>query len=257
MQTISLTEHPKNITVFEAAHMDEAVLKADDALKNDGIQGVVWFEKPAPMTPEKEVLLKTAYIAAMRTVRNDVSTEAQRLRAVLLENDQREGKTGKLSFSPYEGEQNAAEHLDASRLKTITALSAHFPHTRLTVKYEKRVPFYPHYDRSGTIEPTKIDKTKLFGGRCIRILTTREGEGTLAYDLEGRVLKKGFKWQGFGKVDLPTPWQLAAGSFMFLPGCDWGRDKALLHSSPSHNEDESVAPTQPTRILDVYDCSFS
>lgn len=54
MRTITLTDHPSNIAVFEATGMYEAVHKADKAFRQDGIQGAIWASKPVPLIREQE-----------------------------------------------------------------------------------------------------------------------------------------------------------------------------------------------------------
>lgn len=258
MRIVSLNNHPDNIVVFKAATMSEAIITADEALRQNGIQGVVWEKSAVPIDTEFEGLLRKAYKLAVVGKDNTKSAIIDTSIGIgnaqtTIKLEQEDKLKPKFGFIQREGVENkkhdASLYLEAVRTDNMKAFANRFPSVQLCIRHEKRSLFNPHYD-GGKDDLDPIDENKIFGGRSIRILSGRHQKGTLIYDLKGETLKRKFSLSGEGKLILPDAWEVGKGNYLFFGGNSWGKDKALLHSSPEFtaNNDEDA------RVLDVYDC---
>lgn len=259
MRIITPNNHPENVAVFFANSMEQAICAADRAMQREGIQAALWFSKPADLDLTQEVLLQQAFLrtskqppGAATTIDANRDPKSLQITVHVRKSDKQ------LSFGHRRKKErqlprrfDASKHLDQTRMENIWALSRIFPQVQLGVRHELRGYFNPHFDSSkSNVSPPQAGLP--FLGRRVRILNSRKGSGTLVYDLQGKIITKRFgKLPDDELARLPRAWQVAAGSYLFIGGEDWGPEKSILHTPEEFAFDD---PAQ-RRVLDVYDCS--
>jgi hypothetical protein len=249
MRTVTPLNHPKNVVVFTAASLSEAIPLADAAMRQDGIQGAVWFSKPCDIDFEKEVLLRRAFRRGTRGWRNESGMVSDSIGKTAAEVTIRLTAKQRFKFGYRRNTANARRCLDKTRIENMLALQTIFHSVKLGVRHEVKTKINPHFD-SKEAEMEVTDTTRLFFGRRLRVLNSRAGAGTLVYDLDGKPLRQKAGTLSEPEYHLPEAWQVGVGSYLFLGGDDWGRDKSILHTSPDFVANDELYP----RVLDVYDC---
>ncbi|MCI5060210.1 MAG: hypothetical protein MRY79_03970 [Alphaproteobacteria bacterium] len=243
---MTLNNHPENIIVFKAHNMEEALQKADQAFRRNGILGTVWLSDDAGYKYANDIPLRQTNNTLLALEKGkDISASPMSATGDVII---RLGCADEFTLAhKSDTRQQILKHTSPERLSNMRKLTSHFNLVRLHIRYENQTAFHPHYDsENAPKKPPQHDK--LFKGRRLRILCSRSGPGTWIYDMKEPRVSSMFNL--FSKKPLPEPWEAPVGSYVFLGGDDWGRENALFHSSPKF---KSSSPNVP-RVLDVYDC---
>ncbi|MBK9585536.1 MAG: hypothetical protein KA099_02770 [Alphaproteobacteria bacterium] len=258
VQALTLENHPDNIATFEALSLYEACLKADQAFRQEGIQGAVWVRN------EQQPFLsnRLGVIQRLRDLSADPEFGASAMRRMngmnvktnLFTNDSGElvpafehsadGLPQGLVFDPQ-------EVLEPQRLQELAELSQLFGRCALSSRYEMNEHIDPHYDHWTLFPGTAPLDDRLFQGHDVRILIARHQPSVMVYRApeERPIYDRGGVIPGQEKDKLKEVWQPATGDYIFTCDLTWGVGKALAHSSP----DFSCESEEDCRILDVYD----
>lgn len=250
---ITLENHPSNIVTFTAASIKEACLKADAAMRLEGIQGAVWIRG------QSEAFLEDN-LAPLKILRKRVSgpffdenmlrsTNGVNLKTKIIIDEQ--GQKTPI-FESFRGIE-AKEVIEPQRLLELNQLSEVFGECSLSSRYEMKETIDPHYDHWNNFPMQEAVEDKLFLGRTVRILVSRFQPATLIYNTKGEnpSYERGGYIIGRQRDNLKETWQPAVGDYLFTCSLSWGAKKALAHSSP----DFECSNEEECRILDVYDVS--
>lgn len=253
VRRITLEDHPENIAVFQAASLYEACLKADEAMRQDGIQGAVWIRQDdKPFSDDR-----LAALSRLREKTDDPllgTANMKRMNGInvktLVKND--DHGASHLEFEKLEG-VDPAEILEAQRLDDLSDLSRAFGECSLSSRYELLERIDPHYDHYQQFPEMQPEDGKMFLGRRARILVARHQPSVIVYNTRGQnpAYDVGGIILGSGREKLKEAWQPAIGDYIFTCDLTWGQTKALAHSSPEFTTEAE----EDCRILDVYDVS--
>lgn len=250
VQPLSLGSHPENIVTFEAVSLCEACLKADQALRQDGIQGAVWVRN------EEQPFLSDR-MAALNTVRKKSGRafDSSTIRSVMglgLQTDMIRDENGNYAprFDSFKGIR-AEDVMEPQRLDDLRQLTKAFEVSMLNVRYQMNEHLDPHYDYYTDSVPMVGEVDRIFGSRPMRILVSRHQPSVILYDTHGEIAKPNGSGniRGTAQNALKEAWQPAVGDYVFLCNYTWGMEKVLPHSPPNF----SCTDEQDARILDVYD----
>ena len=235
MRIVSLTDHPSNIVVFTAANMSDALAIASDAFVQDSIQGMVWAAAPVPLQWHSEFTLSSAFRTAINATRAEGRFDTV-VNSVITQDNRQE-----IGFG-YNGQNRIPPGvLEPVREHNLSVLSFAFGHAQLAIRHEVAGKINPHLDGANKPYKTEPDD-RLFSGQNMRILCTRQGEGTIVYSQATG-----------GDVSAPDDgWSVGLGNYLFLTGLNGIRGKALLHSTP-----QFTTTKENPRVVDVYDCLYS
>ncbi len=251
IRRITLEDHPENIAVFEATSLYEACLKADAAMRQEGIQGAVWIKQDERPFSDNRL----AALARLRQKSDDPllgTANMKRMNGInvktLVKTDNQGGSH--LEFEKLEG-VDPAEILEAERLDDLSNLSRAFGECSLSSRYELLEKVDPHYDHYQQFPEVQAEEDKMFLGRRARILVARHQPSVIVYNTRGQnpAYDVGGVILGRGREKLKEAWQPAIGDYIFTCDLTWGQSKALAHSSPEF----SCEAEEDCRILDVYD----
>ena len=250
---ITLEDHPDNIVAFEAASLYEACLKADQAMRQDSIQGAVWIRN------EQEPFLNDR-LSAVRKLREQSGSSAFDNRAmrstngINLKTELVPGPDGRLvpHFENFR-EIEAEDVIEPQRLSDLQELSRVFGGCALSSRYEMTETTDPHYDHYMRFAKMEAQEDKMFQGRMVRLLVARHQPSVVVYNTKGEnpPCEQGGYIRGAGRGKLQEAWQPGVGDYIFTCDLTWGLEKALPHSSPEF----SCESEEDCRILDVYDVS--
>lgn len=251
IRRITLQEHPENIAVFEAASLYEACLKADAAMRQEGIQGAVWIRN------ETQPFLSDR-LAAVRKLREQSGSSAFDNRAmrstngINLKTELVPGPDGQLipHFENFRGIE-AEDVIEPQRLSDLQELSRVFGGCALSSRYDMTETTDPHYDHYMRFAMMEAQDDKMFQGRKVRLLVSRHQPSVVVYKAKGEnpPCEEGGYIRGSGRSKLQEAWQPDVGDYIFTCDLTWGLEKALPHSSPEF----SCEAEEDCRILDVYD----
>lgn len=245
LRKITLTDHPTNIAVFEASDMYEAIDKADEAFSRPGIQGMVWASKPVPVKPETELRfgikllpepfknwaegLNEIVIHATSRGNNRPNLTLEMPPTAICPETELE-KMHRANLLTLERKLRHKTTLDKTRCTNLFALSDMFGSATLNVRRQRTGEGIKdgHYDGCGRYKP---DHTARFSGIPMRLLCTREKQGTLVKDETTQ------EW-----------WQVETGHSIFIPQGNT-MNKAVWHAEPEFKLQKETFP----RIVDVYD----
>ncbi len=251
VQALNLENHPDNIATFEAVTLYEACLKADQALRQEGIQGAVWVRN------EQEPFLqdRMAALNAVRQKSGSFAFDGSTMRSVMglsLQTDMRKGDDGlyRPRFDSYQG-LKAEEVIDPKRIMELQDLTKLFGVSTLNIRYQMKEHIDPHYDYYTDSAPMDGDENRVFMGRPMRILASRHQPSTIVYDTHGEIAQpnRSGNITGADRNALKEAWQPAVGDYVFLCNYTWGMEKVLPHSPPEF----ACTNEQDARVLDVYD----
>ncbi|MCB1681100.1 MAG: hypothetical protein H6858_05890 [Rhodospirillales bacterium] len=253
IRRITLSDHPDNIAVFEAVSLFEACLKADAAMRLDGIQGAVWVRNEAkPFLEDK--------LAAIRKLREQSQIAAfdhqamQATNGINLKTTLVAGDNGE-PLPHFENVQGLAAEdvIEPQRLSDLLQLSRVFGTCSLSSRYEMLETTDPHYDHYSRFAMRDSQEDRFFLGRMVRILVSRDQPSIVVYDTKGGnpPCEEGGYIRGNGQEALKAAWQPSVGDYLFSCDLTWGTEKALPHSSPEF----SCEREEDCRVLDVFDVS--
>lgn len=146
IQPLSLGDHPENIVVFEAVSLYEACLKADRALRQEGIQGAVWARnEQAPFLEDPLAALK-----ATREKSGSYAFDSSSMRSAMglsLQTDMIRNPDGTYTprFDSFRN-VNAEDVIEPQRLADLHQLTKIFGVNTLNVRYQMAEKIDPHYD---------------------------------------------------------------------------------------------------------------
>lgn len=251
IQPLSLGDHPENIVVFEAVSLYEACLKADRALRQEGIQGAVWARnEQAPFLEDPLAALK-----ATREKSGSYAFDSSSMRSAMglsLQTDMIRNPDGTYTprFDSFRN-VNAEDVIEPQRLADLHQLTKIFGVNTLNVRYQMAEKIDPHYDYFTDSAPMGGEEDKFFMGRPMRILVSRNQPSVILYNTQGETAEpnRSGNIRGAERNALKEAWQPAVGDYVFLCNYTWGMDKVLPHSPPHF----SCEREEDARVIDVYD----
>jgi hypothetical protein len=243
MRIIDHSNCPSNVRTFTANSFDEAVLKADRLIREDGVQAVVWLRKEFTAAVSCDDL---AYLGKC------VNKIIPRL------SDPKERFDVKV-VSTLDG--NAVYKLDLPLLKAciedemLKTLATKFTRSAAKIRVMNRSYSDAHYDP--VEENYSFSEEFLFYGLPIKILEYHGFLGTMIYDPSEMHLGYYQEYTKFkddkyslrewiGHLILPNPWHVRGSDMLFLTNKGWPDCKVALHGEPEY---EGISP----RVVSIYD----
>jgi hypothetical protein len=125
------------------------------------------------------------------------------------------------------------QNIDATRRDRIDQLTELFGYVRGSIHFETSNAFRPHRDGSGVLARDYYDDERLFSGRRVRYLESRNGPGTLILDTpDSYETETVFSSTRVTSGDPAKARQMREGDILLFFDDMWGDERSLPHSSP-------------------------
>lgn len=250
---ITLENYPENVIPFTASNIKEACLKADAAMRQDGIQGAVWIKGApvqvidfiSPVNKLREKVGNIGYLhdSSMREM-NGINLKAKIMEAK---------DTGEPICVLQDFELIPAEEILRSEIVDgLKMLADIFERCSLSSRFQLSQELEPHFDGSGHFPYIKPQEDNLFMGRQMRIISPANIATTIIFNTKGDVPR--YKNDPSGNIlqrdlsKLQEAWSIGFGDYLFSCNLSWGKEKALPHSPEAFHLEDGV----DCREVDVF-----